>query len=94
MGLEEPFGVRCDSRHQYGSVPRCRWCPGMQRKIGDEEDPHKLGSILCSHAIRRASSVVTNGFLLTCTNREAPRLSFRIIRQDFRRHDVRAAGGS
>ena len=35
----------------------------------------KLGSMLCCAQRSRASSVVTKGFLLTCTRREAPVLS-------------------
>lgn len=35
----------------------------------------KLGSMLCCAQQSRASSVVTNGFLLTCTRRDAPALS-------------------
>ena len=52
--------------------------PGIPRKLGDQHGCQKVGWMLCSHAIRRASSVVTNGFLLTCTSREAQKLSFRI----------------
>src|SRR5215471_13373990 len=35
----------------------------------------KLGSMLCCAQRSRASSVVTNGFLLTCTSRDDPVLS-------------------
>ena len=34
-----------------------------------------MGSMLCCAQQSRASSVVTNGFLPTCTRRDAPALS-------------------
>src|SRR5258708_6716859 len=39
----------------------------------------KLGSMLCCAQRRRASSVVTKGFLLTCTRRDDPALSLWIM---------------
>src|SRR5262249_55574335 len=40
--------------------------------------PQKFGATLCSAQTIRASNVVTNGFALICTGREAPALSLRI----------------
>src|SRR5436309_2925444 len=40
--------------------------------------PQKFGTTLCSAQIMRASSVVMNGFLLTCRRTEDPELSLRI----------------
>ena len=39
----------------------------------------KLGSMLCCAQRSRASRVVTNGFLLTCTSRDYPLLSLWMI---------------
>src|SRR5215471_20552175 len=39
----------------------------------------KLGSMLCCAQRSRASRVVTNGFLLTCTSRDDPVLSLWIM---------------
>jgi len=55
-----------------------RWMAGPSFNLMDRFSPQKFGTTLCSAQIMRASSVVINGFLLTCRRTEAPELSLRI----------------
>lgn len=56
----------------FGFLPKAKWQEGRE-----PEGPglQKFGSMLCCEHRSRASSVVTKGFLLIWTRRDAPKLS-------------------